>query len=163
MSYSLWEQLHPPVLRVTKTISFEKAHLVMWHNNDSGWATLTDSSSRYKPLLLVHYCERHLALTDDILALLPQNQLWLSLSCWNVRGTCQDLRLLRVYSADTLLPAASTCWRICSLLRQNTRQDLSKVTRNVHIESLLSIPDKISSTKWNRAGEQGWMAIHLSW
>lgn len=31
------------------------AHLVTWHNNDCGWATFTESSSRHKPLLLVHY------------------------------------------------------------------------------------------------------------
>lgn len=153
MSYSLWEQLHPLVLRVTKMISFEKAHLVMWHNNDSGWATFRDSSSRYIPLLLVHYCGGFWrwqmiygpAATESAVGVsvllkckeyLPRPEALKSLYCRHITPWSQ-----RSY------------WGICSLFRQNTRQDQVWETRNMHFASPLSIPDKISCVKWKRACE----------
>lgn len=163
-SDSLWEQLHPLVLRVTKMISFEKAHLVAWHNNDSGWATFRDSSSRYIPLLLVHYCGGFwqwrliygLAATESALGV-------------SVLLKCKD-DLPRpephqsVYCRHITPCSEHPYWRICSLFRQNTRHDPSEETRNMHFASLLSIPDKISSMKWKRAWEWGgWMERHLSW
>lgn len=144
--HSLGEQLHPSVLRVTKTISFEEAHLVTWHCNDCGWATFRDSSSRYIPLL-VHYWE---ASGDDrwCMASLQQNapEVYLSyLKCKEylpskTQGSSD-------YIADILVPKATILTEEYRLLLDRIQDQIW----NMHLASVLHSPDQISTVRWGKS------------
>lgn len=98
------------------------AHLVMWHNNDCGWATFTESSSRHIPLLLVHYWGgfRRWRVIYGLAATESAVGVGGLLKC---KGeTCQDPRPLGGPYCRHITPCSQhSYWGICSLLGQNTR------------------------------------------